>query len=419
MDASERPACERAADPDRHGRRELRGSPGRRARRRRAAAQEPEHGAPAHGLGRAAHGHRARGRRAAACARGGGPAGPGRSASSARPTTRVPGCSSRCRGSFRSSSSAAAARRRRRSPGSPPRTGCARSPTPRAAACSTSTLTRRPSGRSRSRRPASTGSASATGSTSAWSTAVPPGSSPTSSPFARAARIRVRGDVDGAEPLDRPVGHEWANDPDPGQVTVVPRDSLEEAVRIANEETSGLAAGIVTEDPVRRAAFPRRLPRHAGVLARDDPVHGRLRAHGRARDRDQRRLDARAREGRSRTATCGCASTGSSATARRRGEAAGRRQARVDPRGRPGRPRTAAVLLARGPARSRASSAAARRSASSRPARSRSACPGSGSSRGRARCRRSRPRPRSGRRGCSAPGTTPSPRDGLTAPRSC
>jgi len=44
------------------------------------------------------------------------------------------------------------------------------------------------------------------------------------------------------------LGREWANDPNPSQVTVCYLDSLEEAVRIANEETSGLAAGIVTED---------------------------------------------------------------------------------------------------------------------------------------------------------------------------
>jgi glutamate-5-semialdehyde dehydrogenase len=68
--------------------------------------------------------------------------------------------------------------------------------------------------------------------------------------------LQVRGDVEGAEPLDGlPVGHEWANDPSPGQVTVCYLDSLEEAVRIANEETSGLAAGIVTEDPVAAQRF--------------------------------------------------------------------------------------------------------------------------------------------------------------------
>jgi glutamate-5-semialdehyde dehydrogenase len=68
--------------------------------------------------------------------------------------------------------------------------------------------------------------------------------------------LRVRGDVEGAEPLDGlPIGHEWANDPNPSQVTVCYLDSLEEAVRIANEGTSGLAAGIVTEDPVAAQRF--------------------------------------------------------------------------------------------------------------------------------------------------------------------
>jgi len=51
------------------------------------------------------------------------------------------------------------------------------------------------------------------------------------------------------------LGREWANDPNPSQVTVCYLDSLEEAVRIANEETSGLAAGIVTEDPAAAQAF--------------------------------------------------------------------------------------------------------------------------------------------------------------------
>jgi glutamate-5-semialdehyde dehydrogenase len=68
--------------------------------------------------------------------------------------------------------------------------------------------------------------------------------------------LEVRGDVEGARPLDRPLGHEWANDPDNvAQVTLCYLDSLEEAVRVANEETSGLAAGIVTEDPVAAQAF--------------------------------------------------------------------------------------------------------------------------------------------------------------------
>jgi glutamate-5-semialdehyde dehydrogenase len=50
-------------------------------------------------------------------------------------------------------------------------------------------------------------------------------------------------------PLDRPRGHEWAGEPDRvATVTLDVVDDLDEAVRIANEETSGLAAAIVTED---------------------------------------------------------------------------------------------------------------------------------------------------------------------------
>jgi len=53
----------------------------------------------------------------------------------------------------------------------------------------------------------------------------------------------------GVEPLDVRLGHEWANDA--GRVATVTLDvvdDLDEAVRLANEETSGLAAGIVTEE---------------------------------------------------------------------------------------------------------------------------------------------------------------------------
>ncbi|MER3411436.1 MAG: gamma-glutamyl phosphate reductase, partial [Thermoleophilia bacterium] len=57
------------------------------------------------------------------------------------------------------------------------------------------------------------------------------------------------GSVEGALPLDQPLGYEWAGDPERvATVTVAQVDSLDEAVRIANEETSGLAASIVTED---------------------------------------------------------------------------------------------------------------------------------------------------------------------------
>jgi len=52
------------------------------------------------------------------------------------------------------------------------------------------------------------------------------------------------------------VGHEWANDPDRiASVTVRSVDSLDAAVALANEETSGLAAAIVTEDGDAAARF--------------------------------------------------------------------------------------------------------------------------------------------------------------------
>ena len=55
---------------------------------------------------------------------------------------------------------------------------------------------------------------------------------------------------DGVLPHDRDrLGYEWANEP--GRVATITLDvvdDLNDALRIANEETSGLAAGIVTED---------------------------------------------------------------------------------------------------------------------------------------------------------------------------
>jgi glutamate-5-semialdehyde dehydrogenase len=68
--------------------------------------------------------------------------------------------------------------------------------------------------------------------------------------------LAVRGDVPGAEPLDRPLGYEWAGDPERlATVTVALVDGVEDALRIANAETSGLAAGIVTEDSDAAARF--------------------------------------------------------------------------------------------------------------------------------------------------------------------
>ena len=61
---------------------------------------------------------------------------------------------------------------------------------------------------------------------------------------------------DGVLPHDRDrLGYEWANEPERvATVTLDVVDDLDDALRIANEETSGLAAGIVTEDAARRTA---------------------------------------------------------------------------------------------------------------------------------------------------------------------
>jgi glutamate-5-semialdehyde dehydrogenase len=50
-------------------------------------------------------------------------------------------------------------------------------------------------------------------------------------------------------PLEERIGHEWASDPDRVEtVTLELIDGVEEALRIANDETTGLAAAIVAED---------------------------------------------------------------------------------------------------------------------------------------------------------------------------
>jgi glutamate-5-semialdehyde dehydrogenase len=69
------------------------------------------------------------------------------------------------------------------------------------------------------------------------------------------ATERARG-FDGVIPLDRPLGHDWTSDPERvATVTLDVVDSLDEAIRLANEETSGLAAGIVTDDESAATCF--------------------------------------------------------------------------------------------------------------------------------------------------------------------
>ena len=67
--------------------------------------------------------------------------------------------------------------------------------------------------------------------------------------------LEVRGtpravEAAGVTPLDVRLGHEWASDPERvATVTLDVVEGLDEAVQLANEQTSGLAAGIVTEEP--------------------------------------------------------------------------------------------------------------------------------------------------------------------------
>lgn len=57
-------------------------------------------------------------------------------------------------------------------------------------------------------------------------------------------------------PYERAIGYEWALDSDrEATVTVAQVEGLDEAVRIANEQTSGLAAGIATEDSAAAESF--------------------------------------------------------------------------------------------------------------------------------------------------------------------
>jgi glutamate-5-semialdehyde dehydrogenase len=66
-------------------------------------------------------------------------------------------------------------------------------------------------------------------------------------------------------PLDVPLEHEWANDAARvATVTLDVVDGLEDAVGLANERTSGLAAGIVTEEA---AAAERFLSGYRGTAA--------------------------------------------------------------------------------------------------------------------------------------------------------
>ncbi len=75
----------------------------------------------------------------------------------------------------------------------------------------------------------------------------------------------ARGVVASLPPHDHPLGHEWALDAGhEATVTVAPVGGPEEAAHIANEQTSGLAASVVTADDGAARAF---LAAYAGTGA--------------------------------------------------------------------------------------------------------------------------------------------------------
>lgn len=70
------------------------------------------------------------------------------------------------------------------------------------------------------------------------------------------ARLAPLGVTASLPPHDHALGYEWANDPDRGAtVTVAPVGGAVAAARLASTKTSGLAAGIVTDDKAAADAF--------------------------------------------------------------------------------------------------------------------------------------------------------------------
>ena len=95
-------------------------------------------------------------------------------------------------------------------------------------------------------------------------------------------------------PHRHPLGHEWALDTGhEATVTIARAAGPTAAADIANDETSGLAAAIVTEDREAAGLFLSAYAGHRGLLERHAPPARRLQAAGRARDRDQHRQGAR------------------------------------------------------------------------------------------------------------------------------
>jgi glutamate-5-semialdehyde dehydrogenase len=70
------------------------------------------------------------------------------------------------------------------------------------------------------------------------------------------ARLQALGVRPSLPPHDHPLGHEWAlDDGNEATVTIAPAADAVDAARIANEQTSGIAATIVTDDAAAADAF--------------------------------------------------------------------------------------------------------------------------------------------------------------------
>ena len=108
------------------------------------------------------------------------------------------------------------------------------------------------------------------------------------------ARLGALGIAASLPPHDHPLGYEWALDSArEATVTIAPASGPAEAAAIANDETSGLAAGIAAADAEAASRVPRRLRGHRRLLERHDPAARRLQAAPGPGDRDQHRRRSR------------------------------------------------------------------------------------------------------------------------------
>ena len=151
---------------------------------------------------------------------------------------------------------------RRRSRARRPRTASARSPTPTAAGCSTSTRAADPDRALGAGRAAASTGSGVCNRLNLLLIDEAPGTTCCPRCCRLLERLGIRACL---PPHPHPLGHEWAlDDGNEATVTLAPVAGPREAARLANAETSGLAAAIVTEDPAAAETF---LAAYAGTGA--------------------------------------------------------------------------------------------------------------------------------------------------------